>query len=214
MICFCGSSSSFSTFPDFDNFEGAIKSSRSISALCAASATVTEAAGPAELAEGVVADRFCGVAGIGTAVTVAPAPELDDEPRLKSAAISVDRRLRSLRSARSCRSVRSLRSRSRSRCSRSLLADEVDNAAGLLALRFNEPAPPLPPPDGIPTGDASEIVVCEGNEAAMLAAATGVRVTLSKLGIESVEDLVLGLFISSCEAAAPIMIVFGSNLDK
>lgn len=211
MICFCGSSSSLSTFPDLDSFDGAIKSSKSISALCAASTTVTEAADPAVELD-VEVDRFCGAAGIGTAVTVVVAPaELDDGPRLKSAAISADRRLRSVRSA------RSLRSRSRSRCSRSppmLLADEVDNAAGLLALRFSEPEPPLPPPDGIPTGDAREMVVCEGKEAAILAAATGVRVTLSRLGIESVEDRVRGLFISSCGVAEPIMIVFGSSLDK
>lgn len=77
-------------------------------------------------------------------------------------------------------------------------------AAGLLALRFNEPPPPpLPAADDdevpvCPTGDANEIVVCDGREAAMLAAATGVSVTLSILPIESVDDLVLGLFISSC----------------
>lgn len=81
-----------------------------------------------------------------------------------------------------------------------LEVDDVDIAAGLLALKFN--VPDADPDDdeapGIPTGDANEIVVCDGSDAAMLAAATGVNVTLSMLAIESVEDLVRGLFISSC----------------
>lgn len=79
--------------------------------------------------------------------------------------------------------------------------EDVDRAAGLLALRFSEPPVPVADDDevpGIPTGDANEIVVCDGKDAAMLAAATGVSVTLSMLAIESAEDLVLGLFISSC----------------
>lgn len=81
-----------------------------------------------------------------------------------------------------------------------LEVDDVDIAAGLLALKFSVPDPETDDDEvpGSPTGDASEIVVCDGKDAAMLAAATGVNVTLSMLAIESVEDLARGLFISSC----------------
>lgn len=77
-----------------------------------------------------------------------------------------------------------------------LPVEDVESAAGLFALRFNEP----PPDDPCrPTGDAKEIVVCDGNEAAILAAATGVKVTLSRLANESEDALLLELFIScSC----------------
>lgn len=91
-----------------------------------------------------------------------------------------------------------------------LLCDEVDKAAGLLALRFKEPLDEAP---GRPTGDANEIVVWDGRDAAILAAATGVNVTLSKLGNESVDDRVLGLLISSC-GEAPSINVFGSSFDR